>query len=282
MKKMKSVRMKLFATLSLVIILIIVLLITMNSIVLETFYTISKINTVKKEYYIINGLYNQDSPLVLERIRSDALANNFDIVIKNEDYVLVFSTNDNFTKAINQNSYITSYFRIPDRERQDDLIFNQDGLTIKKIKTNGLNCILLSGELDNGYKIYIQIPISAIEESVRISNNLLLIIGLIAIIIAGIAASYVSKKFTTPILQLNSIANKMSKLDFSEKYRLTDSDDEINELGNSINIMSDKLEKTIKQLRSSNSELERDIEEKSKIDEMRKQFITDISYAYPE
>ncbi len=278
MKKMKSVRMKLFATLSLVIILIIVLLIIMNSIVLETFYTISKINTVKKEYYIINGLYNQDSPLVLERIRSDALANNFDIVIKNEDYVLVFSTNDNFTKAINQNSYITSYFRIPDRERQDDLIFNQDGLTIKKIKTNGLNCILLSGELDNGYKIYIQIPISAIEESVRISNNLLLIIGLIAIIIAGIAASYVSKKFTTPILQLNSIANKMSKLDFSEKYRLTDSDDEINELGNSINIMSDKLEKTIKQLRSSNSELERDIEEKSKIDEMRKQFISDVSH----
>ena len=49
MKKMKSVRMKLFATLSLVIILIIVLLIIMNSIVLETFYTISKINTVKKD-----------------------------------------------------------------------------------------------------------------------------------------------------------------------------------------------------------------------------------------
>ena len=42
--------------------------------------------------------------------------------------------------------------------------------------------------------------------------------------------------------------------------------------------MSDKLEKTIKQLRETNIELEKDIEEKSKIDEMRKSFISDVSH----
>lgn len=42
--------------------------------------------------------------------------------------------------------------------------------------------------------------------------------------------------------------------------------------------MSDTLEKTIKQLRSSNIELEKDIEEKSRTDEMRKQFISDVSH----
>ena len=42
--------------------------------------------------------------------------------------------------------------------------------------------------------------------------------------------------------------------------------------------MSEKLEGTIKQLRNSNIELERDIEEKSKIDEMRKSFISDVSH----
>ena len=151
-------------------------------------------------------------------------------------------------------------------------------MEIKKVTTSSLNSILLSGELDNGYKIYIQIPISAIEESVRISNNLLLIIGVIAIVIAGIAVSYVSRRFTNPILELNVIANKMSKLDFSKKYEPTGSNDEIDELGKSINLMSQKLEGTIKQLRSSNVELERDIEEKSKIDEMRKQFISDVSH----
>ena len=55
-------------------------------------------------------------------------------------------------------------------------------------------------------------------------------------------------------------------------------DDEINELGESINVMSEKLEKTINQLRKSNIELEKDIEKKSKIDEMRKSFISDVSH----
>ena len=276
-KKFKSVRMKLFLTLSIVTILIIALLIVMNSIVLESFYTISKINAVKKEFQTINNLYNQEDLSVLTKIKRDALANNFDIMIQNENYIVVFSTNENFTNAINQNYDIASHFDIQEDEQQAPIL-NKGNYIIRKVSTNGLNCILLTGRLDNGYKIYIQIPISAIEESVKISNNLLLIIGLISIIIAGVAASYVSKKFTNQILELNVIANKMSKLDFSQKYQPSDSDDEINELGNSINLMSAKLESTIKQLRNSNNQLERDIEEKSKIDDMRKQFISDVSH----
>lgn len=276
-EKFKSVRMKLFFTLSIVIVCIIALLILMNSIVLETFYTISKINAVKGEYIKINDMFNRNNVNALEQIKRDAIANNFDILIQNESYLVIFSSNENFTNILNQNSDINTKFKILSKDRQK-ILYTSENLVIKKIFSNGLNGILLKGELDNGYQIYIQIPISAIEESVKISNNLLLIIGMIAIVIAGIAASYVSKKFTSPILQLNVIANKMSKLDFSQKYILTDSEDEINELGNSINIMSDKLESTIKQLRSSNIELERDVEEKSKIDEMRKQFISDVSH----
>ena len=276
-EKFKSVRVKLFFSLSFIVILIVVLLIIVNSIVLETFYTASKISAVKKEYNTINEMYNNSNPTVLSQIKRDALANNFDILIENGDYMIIFSTNENFTNIIKQNSEIESHFKLIEKKKQK-LLFSNDKMTIKKIFTNGLNCILLSGELDNGYKIYIQIPISAIEESVRISNNLLLIIGTIAIIVAAFAASFVSKKFTNPILELNDITNKMSKLDFSQKYKLTDSDDEINELGKNINTMSEKLEGTIKQLRSSNLALERDIEEKSKIDEMRKQFISDVSH----
>lgn len=88
----------------------------------------------------------------------------------------------------------------------------------------------------------------------------------------------VSKKFTEPILELNNIAKRMSKLDFSKRYRVTEAQDEINDLGKSINIMSEKLEKTIKQLRNTNIELEKDIEQKSKLNEMRTSFISDVSH----
>ena len=144
--------------------------------------------------------------------------------------------------------------------------------------SNSLNYILLYGKLDNGYSLYIRIPIAPIEESVRISNNTLIVIGIATVIISAFVASLISKRFTSPILQLNDITKKMAKLDFKQKYRINDSDDEINELGKNINTMSDKLESTIKQLRETNSELEKDIEEKSKIDEMRKQFISDVSH----
>lgn len=273
--RFKSVRVKLFITLSVIVIFIVALLVIMNSMVLETFYMVSKINSVKKEYNKINDMYNNNESSILLKIRNDALANNFDIMVENEDYMLVFSTNENFSNMISQNLENNRLKLFGKRER---VLYSNNNMEIKKVTTSSLNSILLSGELDNGYKIYIQIPISAIEESVRISNNLLLIIGVIAIVIAGIAVSYVSRRFTNPILELNVIANKMSKLDFSKKYEPTGSNDEIDELGKSINLMSQKLEGTIKQLRSSNIELERDIEEKSKIDEMRKSFISDVSH----
>lgn len=277
-EKFKSVRVKLFFTLSVVIMLIICLLIVMNSLILEGFYIFSKINTVKKVYQKINDLYNSGDVAIFSSIKDDATANNFDIMIENEDYVLLFSTNEKFTNKINQDSDVISKFKIFDRQR-DRILYSNDSYIIKKVTTGGFNSILLVGTLENQYKIYIQVPISAIEESVRISNNLLLIIGMVAIVVSSIAASYISKKFTKPILELNAIANKMSKLDFSQKYELDGTDDdEINELGKSINEMSSKLEGTIRQLRNSNIALERDVEEKSKIDEMRKQFISDVSH----
>lgn len=165
-------------------------------------------------------------------------------------------------------------------EERKNLLYSDAKMTIRKIDdtSNSLNYILLYGKLDNGYSLYMRIPIAPIEESVRISNNTLIVIGIATVIISAFVASLISKRFTSPILQLNDITKKMAKLDFEQKYRINDSDDEINELGKNINTMSDKLESTIKQLRETNSELEKDIEEKSKIDEMRKQFISDVSH----
>ena len=98
------------------------------------------------------------------------------------------------------------------------------------------------------------------------------------IIIAAAIASVIANKFTKPIVQLNKITKRMANLDFSHKYRISDAEDEINMLGRNINEMSDKLELTIRRLRQNNTKLEQNIEEKSKIDEMRRQFISDVSH----
>ena len=69
----------------------------------------------------------------------------------------------------------------------------------------------------------------------------------------------------------------MSSLDFSKRY-LGKSKDEIGELGESINTLSEKLETTISELVEANNKLLSDIEYERKIDNMRKEFISNVSH----
>lgn len=273
----RSVRVKLFLTLSTVILLIILFLILVNNFVFGQFYLYSKTKALKSVYHIINNYYIDENEVNMEtKLEMIAIKNNFDILIKNEQNVNVYTSNKDFLSTLGQMNEMTSRFN----ENNGKEIEKNNKFLIKKLQDNrnGLTYILLSATLDNGYLLFVRIPINSIEESVKISNNFLYLMAGFAILIAAVIVSYVSRKFTDPILELNSIAKNMSNLDFSQKYRITDTDDEINNLGKSINVMSDKLEKTIQQLRNTNIELEKDIEEKSKLDEMRKSFISDVSH----
>lgn len=274
---LESVRVKLFVTISTIIILIIVFLVIVNNLVLGQFYIYSKRQALKSVYETVNEYYqnpqSQDLETQLEKI---AIQNNFDILLKNDKNVSIYTSNKDFYSTLGQMNEMTLKFKVG----MGEIIEESDQYVIKKIKdnNNGVTYVLLSAKLDNGYQLYIRIPINAIQESVKISNNFLYLMAGMTILISAVIVSYVSRRFTDPILELNDIAKRMSNLDFSQKYRITDVGDEINNLGKSINAMSTTLEKTIKQLRKTNLELEKDIEEKSKIDEMRKSFISDVSH----
>ncbi len=277
-KQLKTVRSKLFFTLCVVVLSIILFLILVNSFILEKYYQYTKSNQLKTLYNNINEYYNSDREIdnfkdELDRI---SIKNNFDIIIKDKSDNAIYLSNKDFLSNI---KVIIDFWGM-NKQQEYKILEETDKLEIRNIRDTetSANYILLSGKLDNGYGVYIRIPISSIQESVRISNRFLYLIAGIVIVVGGIAIIYISKTFSSPISELNSIAKKMANLDFSHKYIVTDDNDEINELGESINLMSEKLEKTINQLRNTNIELERDIERKSKIDEMRKSFISDVSH----
>ncbi len=274
---LKSVRVKLFITLSFVILLIILFLIIVNNVVFGQFYLFSKTRALKSVYITVNNYYNSSVDIDIEsELEKISVQNNFDILIKNNQNVSIYTSNKDFFSTLGQMNAMSNGLY----DNTGEIIEQNEDMTIRRIKDtkNGITYILLSGVLDNGYLLYVRIPITSIQESVKISNNFLYLMAGFAILIAAVIVSFVSRKFADPISELNAIAKKMANLDFSHKYRITGADDEINNLGKSINAMSDKLEKTIKQLRDTNIELEKDIEEKSKIDEMRKSFISDVSH----
>lgn len=133
------------------------------------------------------------------------------------------------------------------------------------------------GNTENKGVIRVQSNYESITTSVAIANKFLAFVGIIAAIIGTIAMFLISKKFTKPILDLSGIAKKMTDLNFEIKYKVT-TDDEIGELGRCINILSDKLETTILELKQANNELMTDIQRKTEIDEMRKEFLSNVSH----
>lgn len=75
------------------------------------------------------------------------------------------------------------------------------------------------------------------------------------------------------------ISKRMVDLDFNAKYETDQSNSyEVEELGNHINRLSENLERTISELKTANVELQDDIEKKIQIDEMRKEFLSNVSH----
>ena len=268
-EKSKSLQFKLFLTLFVSTTLVIFAIIMVNNIILESVYKYAKIQVAKNLYSKINEYYNYYSNYnIISELRQIEIKNNIEILIQDENGDIEYFGNKDIVETINSVNKMPS-----------TLIEKEGTLVIRNYSNLPNNqFILLSSVLDNGYKLYVKIPVTAIQESVRISNQALILLGMVLIIISSCVASIISKKFTEPILQLDKITKKMANLDFSEKYDKKNGSEEINALGENINEMSDKLEITIGQLRRNNYELEKDVEEKSKIDEMRKQFISDVSH----
>ncbi|MEG0565931.1 MAG: HAMP domain-containing sensor histidine kinase [Hungatella sp.] len=130
---------------------------------------------------------------------------------------------------------------------------------------------------DNSTIFIMSTPLASIRESVALSNRFLAYVGMAALLLISVVMYFATKKVTSPILELSNLSEKMSDLDFEAKYTGT-AEDEIGTLGNSMNVLSDKLKETIGALKSANNELQQDIEQKIQVDEMRKDFIANVSH----
>ena len=209
MKKIKikttSIRFKLFISLAMSVIVIIAFLIILNNIVLESFYLYTKQGALIDIYEEVNKAYNtnQSEKMITNILSNYASKSNYDIMLETDDGINLYTSNENFIQTINEMNAFRS-------ENNKNIIYANKNLNIKKIKdpTDNVTYILLSGYLDNNYNLYIRMPISSIQESVRISNTFLYMIGGITLVIAAILITFISKRFTEPIQELKNIIKK--------------------------------------------------------------------------
>ncbi len=132
---------------------------------------------------------------------------------------------------------------------------------------------------DNSTAFIMSTPLSSIGESVALSNRFLTYVGVLAILAGAVMIYLLTRGLTKPIYKIASLSEQMSNLDFEAKYEPDRHDpEEIDILGTSMNTLSDRLKTAIAELKSANNQLQKDIEEKTKIDEKRKEFIANVSH----
>lgn len=144
-------------------------------------------------------------------------------------------------------------------------------------KWNKEEYIEMWGSFMNGDPFLLRSPLESIRESADISNRFLVYVGCMMAAVCAVLVWYFSKRLTGPILELAVLSERMADLDFEAKYTSGGSD-EIGELGANFNKMSEKLKSTISEFKRANNSLQKDIERKEKLVQMRCEFLGNVSH----
>lgn len=255
----------------------ILLCLILNTTLLGKYYINKKQNALVQAYFSINeassagDITTEDYDIELQKIREKY---NIQVLIADaESQAVKFSMNDPETVLKQLLDHI--FLGV----NEENLLLNTEDYKMQVVKDyrTQTEYIEMWGILDNGYFFMLRSALEGIQESVSISNRFLAYVGMVAVLISALLVLWLSNRFSKPILELAKISERMKHLDFEVKYT-GDDRTEIAVLGNNINELSEALEETISELKTANNELLKDIERKDKVDEMRREFLSNVSH----
>lgn len=175
--------------------------------------------------------------------------------------------------------YKSSLFLDSIKEFQTDLLLKeseqiQDVIRIMDYEKNDIKYKLLikpKKEKDGSVTyIYAMASLQPVDEAVQMVQDYYIYIVAFVVVLIFLASFYYSKQIAKPLLKINDTTKKIAHLDFTEKIPIT-SKDEIGDLSQNINTLSNKLHSHIGQL-------EQDIEKERKLENTRKEFIAGVSH----
>lgn len=130
---------------------------------------------------------------------------------------------------------------------------------------------------DNNTLFLMRMPLASIHDSVILALRFTIGVGLTVLILGSLIIYFMTRRITDPIMKLAALSERMSNLDFDARYDGNE-EDEVGVLGHSMNTLSDRLKEAIGELQAANQQLQHDIQEKVEIDDMRKEFIANVSH----
>lgn len=250
----------------------------LNTLLMAYLYRQEKVESMENVYDQLNeaslsgALYDSRYDAKFEQISYN---NNLDIVISTYDGSILLSSGKEKHNTI--------------KRLQNAILSNKDGaksvvhtemydITLDQDEYVNDNFLILTGTLSDGNLVMIRYAMENMKVALGVVDRTLIIIGLLALVLAFLLTEIIARRLTQPIVELTNISKKMSELDFDVKYRTRDSRTEIDILGEHMNTMSTSLENALDELQEANKELKKDIEIKEKNEEMRKEFLSNVSH----
>ncbi|MCP1102612.1 sensor histidine kinase [Aequitasia blattaphilus] len=226
-----------------------------------------ELNQVKEEIWT-----NQDTMTVMAKEAEKSNVAYLVIDIENERLISNVSDRDRLMSQL-------SGYMLDQIQKKGKIIHATEKYQIFQSRDtrNGMEYIEMWGKLDDDTSFIFRSPLESIQESATISNQFFIFIGSILIVISSLLVWYFSNRITRPINILTILSAQMANLDFEARYT-GEEEDEIGELGANFNRMSNRLEQTILELKKANNDLQQDIVRKEKEEEMRNEFLGNVSH----
>lgn len=256
-----------------------------NRTFMESYYVEDKTKDLLKAYDDINELLadSEENAISQKLQMAQKLASRFETqgisaLVVDSDLMVTFGSGFGITNEMLMARLKDILFN--NNKPDNNFIKNTESYVIQKMhdEDGSRDYLEMCGQIESTNDFFImRSSLESITDTVIMATNFYLRVGLVIIVASSIAMMIFSIRFTKPILKLEEISKKMCKLDFNVKYDVK-GHDEIAVLGQNMNNLSEILEKTISELKSANIKLETDIQKKTEIDEMRKDFLSNVSH----
>lgn len=283
MQKRTSLSVKLIITMLLLVSGTLCLCWFLNQTLLEDYYIHEKKQSVLQGFHILEQAYDAEAIMTdsfdvpFENLCANS---NLDILVINTDLVVLRSSSANVMLLQKQ---VEEMLRggVGEQINQESSVMRGDNYTMVRQWDNRLQSeyLVLWGQIDDNCYVYMKTAVESIKESAMITNRFFIGVGVFGLLIGTIVVFFLARSIAHPIKELTGVSQAMSDLHFEIKYMPKRGDSrEVTELGHHMNALSHALEHTITDLKNANNQLQQDIEKKEQIDEMRKEFLANVSH----
>ena len=249
-----------------------------NVALLVQFFSHKEKIALKEQILRVTELDFDDSSAVIETISQINEKYNFDIELYNAAGMIVYTTYGNQMMDffhLNNDKFAMSHeemMPIKSEALNGGIIFQ---VAVRRM--DNAEYLLCKKQINDNLFVEIRVQKQLIANSAAIANEFITIISVVCFGISIIWVLMFARKFSKPITEMSRITHGMSELNFEKRLDI-ERNDEIGELAESINHLSDSLSTALEDLKATNRKLKSDIELERQLDVMRRGFVANVSH----